>query len=150
MQKVLSFIVAFSLVQAVWAQQTFYVNRSVSYSEKLGVLPAMYDASPFEYKMVLKDNGDLITYSASDNFLDELKQVRRLREGTFPVFQLDATAYPGQSGSPLYDGASGEVVGIINMVLVKSTRESALSQPSGISYAIPSRALIELLARVKR
>jgi len=76
--------------------------------------------------------------------------LRRLREGAFPMFQLDATAYPGQSGSPLYDGASGEVVGIINMVLVKSTKESALSQPSGISYAIPSRALIELLARVKR
>ena len=80
----------------------------------------------------------------------DAKVLRRLREGAFPVFQLDATAYPGQSGSPLYDGASGEVVGIINMVLVKSTRESALSQPSGISYAIPSRALIELLARVKR
>ena len=80
----------------------------------------------------------------------DAKVLRRLREGAFPVFQLDATAYPGQSGSPLYDGASGEVVGIINMVLVKSTKESALSQPSGISYAIPSRALIELLGRVKR
>ena len=63
-----------------------------------------------------------------------------MREGTFPIFQLDATAYPGQSGSPLYDGASGEVVGIINMVLVKSTKESALSQPSGISYAILAAA----------
>ena len=80
----------------------------------------------------------------------DAKVLRRLRAGTFPVFQLDATAYPGQSGSPLYDGASGEVVGIINMVLVKSTRESALSQPSGISYAIPSRALSELLASLKR
>jgi len=80
----------------------------------------------------------------------DAKVLRRLREGTFPVFQLDATAYPGQSGSPLYDGTSGEVVGIINMVLVKSTKESALSRPSGISYAIPSRLLIELLARVKR
>jgi len=87
--------------------------------------------------------------AASGQQLDA-KVLRRLREGTFSIFQLDATAYPGQSGSPLYDGASGEVVGIINMVLVKSTKESALSQPSGISYAIPSRLLIELLARVKR
>jgi S1-C subfamily serine protease len=87
--------------------------------------------------------------AASGRQLDA-KVLRRLREGTFPIFQLDATAYPGQSGSPLYDGASGEVVGIINMVLVKSTKESALSQPSGISYAIPSRLLAELLARVKR
>ena len=87
--------------------------------------------------------------AASGRQLDA-KVFRRLREGAFAVFQLDATAYPGQSGSPLYDGGSGEVIGIVNMVLVKSTRESALSQPSGISYAIPSRALIELLARVKR
>jgi S1-C subfamily serine protease len=87
--------------------------------------------------------------AASGQQLDA-KVLRRLREGTFPIFQLDATAYPGQSGSPLYDGNSGEVVGIINMVLVKSTKESALSQPSGISYAIPSRLLIELLASAKR
>jgi serine protease Do len=77
------------------------------------------------------------------------KVVRRLRGEAFPVFQLDATAYPGNSGSPLYDPASGEVVGILNMVFVKSTKESALTQPSGISYAIPSRFLSELLARVK-
>jgi hypothetical protein len=31
----------------------------------------------------------------------------------------------------VYDPATGEVIGIINMVLVKSTKESALSQPSG-------------------
>lgn len=80
----------------------------------------------------------------------ETRSVHRLREGPFQVLQLDATAYPGNSGSPLYDPASGEVVGILNMVLVKATRESALSQPSGISYAIPSKFLIELLAKVKR
>jgi serine protease Do len=65
------------------------------------------------------------------------------------VFQLDATAFPGNSGSPLYDPATGEVVGILNMVFVKGTKESALTQPSGISYAIPSNFLIELLARAK-
>ena len=70
------------------------------------------------------------------------------RDGV-PVFQLDATAFPGNSGSPLYDPATGEVVGILNMVFVKATKESALTQPSGISYAIPSRFLIELLARLK-
>lgn len=75
--------------------------------------------------------------------------IRRLRDEAFPVLQLDATAYPGNSGSPLYDPASGEVVGILNMVFVKSTKESALTQPSGISYAIPSRFLSDLLARVK-
>jgi hypothetical protein len=34
------------------------------------------------------------------------------------------------------------------MVLVKSTREAALSQPSGITYAIPVRHLRALLERV--
>ena len=84
--------------------------------------------------------------SASGQKLDA-KSVRRLRDDAFSVFQLDATAFPGNSGSPLYDPATGEVVGVLNMVFVKGTKESALAQPSGISYAIPSRFLIELLAR---
>jgi S1-C subfamily serine protease len=71
--------------------------------------------------------------------------VRRLSGGSFPVFQLDATAYPGNSGSPIYDPLSGEVLGIVNMVLVKGTKEAALSQPSGITYAVPARHLDALL-----
>lgn len=71
--------------------------------------------------------------------------VRRLTTGSFPVLQLDATAYPGSSGSPVYDPETGDVFGIINMVLVKGTKESALSQPSGITYAVPSRHLQTLL-----
>jgi S1-C subfamily serine protease len=76
--------------------------------------------------------------------------IRRLAGGAFPVFQLDATAYPGNSGSPLYAPDTGEVVGVVNMVFVKGTKEAALTQPSGISYAIPSRYLIELLKRGPR
>ena len=75
------------------------------------------------------------------------KVIRRLKSGAFSVFQLDATAYPGNSGSPLYDIDSGEVVGIINMVMVKGTKEAALSQPSGISFAVPTRYLEELLKK---
>jgi hypothetical protein len=37
------------------------------------------------------------------------------------------------------------VIGVVNMVFVKGTKESALERPSGITYAIPSRYLIELL-----
>lgn len=73
----------------------------------------------------------------------------RLARGTFTVFQLDATAYPGNSGSPLFDPDSGEVIGVINMVLVKAGKESVLSQPSGISYAIPASHLSALLATVR-
>jgi serine protease Do len=71
--------------------------------------------------------------------------IRRLRD-PFTIFQLDATAYPGNSGSPMYDPASGQVLGVINMVFVKEGRESALERPSGISYAIPvdfARSLLE-------
>lgn len=71
--------------------------------------------------------------------------IRRLREGTFDVLQLDGTAYPGNSGGPVLDVDTGRVVGVINMVLVKGSKESALSHPSGISYAIPSSAVNRLL-----
>jgi S1-C subfamily serine protease len=76
--------------------------------------------------------------------------IRRLSKGAFPVFQLDATAYPGSSGSPLYAPDTGDVVGVVNMVFVKGTKEAALTQPSGITYAIPSRYLIDLLRRSVR
>jgi len=71
--------------------------------------------------------------------------IRRLRE-PFLVFQLDATAYPGNSGSPLYDPESGRVLGIVSSVFVKRTKENLLKDPSGITYAIPirfARRLIE-------
>lgn len=73
--------------------------------------------------------------------------IRGLRGGTFEIFQLDATAYPGNSGGPLFDPDTGDVMGVMNMVLIKGTRESALSQPSGIAYAIPSVHVQELLDR---
>jgi serine protease Do len=79
------------------------------------------------------------------------KIIRRLSE-PYDVFQLDATAYPGNSGSPLYDIVSGEVVGIINKVFVQETKENLLERPSGISYAIPIKYAVSLLTEngVKR
>jgi len=75
----------------------------------------------------------------------DAKTVGRLREGSFDIFQLDATAYPGNSGGPLFDPDTGEVTGVVNMVAVKNMKESLLSQPSGISYAIPAKFLLQLL-----
>lgn len=77
------------------------------------------------------------------------RSIRSIRDGGFDVFQLDGTAYPGNSGGPLFDAQTGEVVGIVNMVFVKGTKESALSQPSGISYAIPANYVAQLLQRQK-
>lgn len=62
--------------------------------------------------------------------------IKRL-QNPFEVFQLDATAYPGNSGSPLCDAATGRVIGVINSVFVKESKETILQQPSGITYAIP-------------
>ncbi len=72
--------------------------------------------------------------------------LQRLRKGPFQILQLDATAYPGNSGSPVFNAETGELIGVVNLVLVKSTRESALSSPTGITYAVPAvhvRDLIE-------
>ncbi|MBM4260743.1 MAG: trypsin-like peptidase domain-containing protein [Deltaproteobacteria bacterium] len=65
----------------------------------------------------------------------------------YNIFQLDATAYPGNSGSPLYDIQSGQVIGIVNKVFVQSSRESAIEKPSGISYAIQISHLKDLLKK---
>ena len=100
--------------------------------------------SPVTHRGMVSAITPIALPGATSRQLNE-KLVRRLRAGAFDILQLDATAYPGNSGSPVFDAGSGEVVGIINMVLIRGTREAALSQPTGISYAIPSNFLLELL-----
>ncbi|MEO8938478.1 MAG: serine protease [Burkholderiaceae bacterium] len=75
--------------------------------------------------------------------------IRRLRTERFSIFQLDATAYPGNSGSPMFNVETGEVIAIVNMVFVKGGKETALTAPSGISYAIPSVYLGRLVESLK-
>ncbi|MCW8949129.1 MAG: S1C family serine protease, partial [Sedimenticola sp.] len=65
-------------------------------------------------------------------------------------YQLDGTAYPGNSGSPVYDSQSGRVVGVLNSVFVKESKETLLERPSGISYAIPVRYVHALLKDAKK
>lgn len=62
----------------------------------------------------------------------------------FDIFQIDATAYPGNSGSPVYRIATGEVVGVINKVFIKGKKEHVLKEPTGITYAIPVKFVHEL------
>jgi serine protease Do len=75
------------------------------------------------------------------------KLIGQLQKSAYAVFQLDGTAYPGSSGSPLYDPETGLVYGVVNMVFVKGKKEAALSNPSGITYAIPGNYIRELLGR---
>jgi serine protease Do len=87
----------------------------------------------------------IVMPSLSSRKLDA-RQITALARTPFNIFQLDGTAYPGNSGSPLYDAATGKVVGVINAVFIKGLKESAISNPSGITYAIPAnyaRALMQ-------
>jgi S1-C subfamily serine protease len=82
--------------------------------------------------------------SLSSRKLD-IRQLAQLQRTSFDIFQLDGTAYPGNSGSPVYDPASGEVWGVINAVFVKGLKENAISSPSGITYAIPAKHVKNLM-----
>ena len=72
-------------------------------------------------------------------------QVQVMRGDPIELLQLDATTFPGNSGGPVIDTATGRVVGVVNLGLAKGSRESAIQYPSGISYAIPVRYLSPLL-----
>lgn len=100
--------------------------------------------SPVTHRGIVSAVTPIALPSANARQLDQ-KVIRRIKGGAFNIFQLDATAYPGNSGSPVFDVETGEVIGVINMVFVKSTKEAVLSQPSGISYAIPADYLLDIL-----
>ena len=71
-------------------------------------------------------------------------QLKRLR-APFEIYQLDAVAYPGNSGSPVFELDSGHVIAVVNSVLAKASREQWLKNPSAITYAIPVQHLQALL-----
>lgn len=71
--------------------------------------------------------------------------VRQLANGAFRVFQLDGTAMPGNSGSPMIDPVTRRVVGVVNSAIVTRTREAPNGAPVGIAFAIPADHLLRLL-----
>jgi len=75
-------------------------------------------------------------------------QIVTLRD-PYKVLQLDATAYPRNSGSPVYLRDSGTVVGVINHVLVKGKKENVLRDPSTSTCAIPIVYLRKLLQSLR-
>jgi serine protease Do len=106
-------------------------------------LGVIFGLTPVTHRGIVSAITPIALQANAANQLDPT-QIRRLRS-PYNVFQLDATAYPGNSGSPLYDRETGAVVGIINMVFVKEGRENILAKPSGISYAIPVQYARQLL-----
>lgn len=75
-----------------------------------------------------------------------VRAVKQARD-PYEVFELDAIAYPGNSGSPVWHPETGEVLGVVNSVYVKGAKEAALSAPSGITYAIPAKYVKQLIER---
>ena len=104
--------------------------------------------SPVTHRGIISAITPIVLPGATANQLNE-KVIKRLRSGTFEIYQLDGTAYPGNSGGPLFEMEKGEVIGIINRTFVKETKESVLTHPSGISYAVPVVYLQELLRDVR-
>lgn len=102
--------------------------------------------SPVTHRAIVSSVTPIVLPPPSAAQLDAAA-LARLRQPAFDIYQLDGTAYPGNSGGPLLDADTGQVLGLLNMVLVKTTRENLLSQPSGISYAIPVEHLRALMER---
>ncbi|MBQ0719515.1 MAG: trypsin-like peptidase domain-containing protein [Gammaproteobacteria bacterium] len=106
----------------------------------IGMVLGLY---PVTHKGIISAITPIVIPSASSRSITAA-QMKRMRN-PFDVYQLDATAYPGNSGSPVYDRHTGQVVGVINSVFVKGAKETVLEKPSGISYAIPVRYVHDLL-----
>jgi len=113
----------------------------------IGAVLGLY---PVTHTGIISAITPFVTPMNSDRQLSayHIKQIRDTKP--FNVYQLDAVAYPGNSGSPLFDIETGEVVGVINSVLVKGTRESVLERPSGISYAIPALYINKLIKGISK
>lgn len=109
----------------------------------LGIFLGLY---PVTHHAFLSAITPVVMPSLTSNKLSAAAIVQ-LQRDRFRILQLDATAYPGNSGSPVYDPHTGVVAGVINMVFVKKLKESAISDPSGITYAIPVSYVRELLQR---
>jgi serine protease Do len=98
---------------------------------------------PVTHRGIVSSRPPIALPSPTARQLDS-RVIRGVKAGAFVLFQLDATAYPGHSGSPLYDADTGEVVGVVNMS-VKATKDAAVGQATGISFAVPIQYLQELM-----
>ncbi len=96
---------------------------------------------PVTHKGIISAVTPIVIPQPTARYLDP----KIIRQSRYDVYQLDLTAYPGNSGSPMYNTRTGIVEGILNSVSVKGVKENALSHPSGISFAIPVVHLHKLL-----
>lgn len=103
----------------------------------------MLGLHPVTHRGIISAITPIVTPASSSGALTAAR-IKRAR-APFSVYQLDGTAYPGNSGSPVYELDTGRVIGVLNRVFVKETKEAMLEKPSGISYAIPVEYVRDLL-----
>ena len=75
--------------------------------------------------------------------------LRRLRRARFPCSSSTPRPIRATAAARSTTPKRATCIGIVNMVLVKGTKEAALTQPTGITYAIPSRHLKTLLEQTR-
>jgi len=102
---------------------------------------------PVTHRGIVSSRPPIALPSPTARQLDS-RVIRGVNAGPFVLFQLDATAYAGHSGSPLYDADTGEVIGIVNMS-VKAAKDAAVGQATGISFAVPVQYLQDLMRSVR-
>lgn len=103
--------------------------------------------NPVTHRGIISAITPIVIPQLSGQFLE--KRILSRLIAPYDVFQLDATAYPGNSGSPLYNPETGQIIGIINKVFIQESKETVIQKPSGISYAIPIKHLVGLLKKVR-
>lgn len=109
----------------------------------IGAVLGLY---PVTHRGIVSSHTPIVTPAPTAKQLN-IASLKRLRN-PYLVYQLDATAYPGNSGSPMYNPRTGLVYGVVNRVFVKESKESVLSKPSGLSYAIPAKYINQLISRL--
>lgn len=125
-------------------QQPVREGQSLAFTGfPLGMVLGLYPAT---HRALLAAITPIVRPSLSARKLDA-RAITQLQRAPFQIYQLDGTAYPGNSGSPVYDPDTGAVVAVINMVFVKGLKETAITAPSGITYAVPARHVQDLLQR---
>jgi len=109
----------------------------------LGMVLGLYPAT---HRALLAAITPVVRPSLSARGLDA-RAISQIQRAPFMVYQLDGTAYPGNSGSPVFDPETGTVLAVVNMVFVKGLKETAITNPSGITYAVPASHVRALLQR---
>lgn len=101
--------------------------------------------NPTTHKGMVSNVTPLVRPSPTGRIIDG-KIIRHL-DAPYDVYQIDGVAFPGNSGSPVCLLSTGEVIAVINQVFVKGKKEHALTDPSGITYAIPAEFVKALLEK---